>query len=65
MTEDWAEIRRLHKSEQMSIKAIVRSTGLARNSHAQVSMEAPRGGMRWPRSDGSTSGRSGSSQMRV
>lgn len=32
MTEDWAEIRRLHKSEQMSIKAIVRRTGLARNT---------------------------------
>ncbi len=32
MTEDWAEIRRLHKSEQMSIKAIVRKTGLARNT---------------------------------
>jgi hypothetical protein len=24
MTEDWAEIRRLHRSERMSIKAIVR-----------------------------------------
>ena len=32
MTEDWAEIRRLHKSEKMSIKAIVRKTGLARNT---------------------------------
>ena len=32
MTEDWAEIRQLHKSEQMSIKAIVRRTGLARNT---------------------------------
>ena len=32
MTEDWAEIRRLHMSEQMSIKAIVRKTGLARNT---------------------------------
>ena len=32
MTEDWAEIRRLHRSEQMSIKAIVRRTGLARNT---------------------------------
>ena len=28
MTEDWAEIRRLHKSEQMSIKAIVRHDGI-------------------------------------
>jgi len=32
MTEDWAEIRRLHRSERMSIKAIVRKTGLARNT---------------------------------
>ena len=32
MTEDWAEIRRLHKSEKMGIKAIVRRTGLARNT---------------------------------
>ncbi len=32
MTEDWAEIRRLHMSERMSIKAIVRRTGLARNT---------------------------------
>ena len=32
MTEDWAEIRRLRRSEQMSIKAIVRKTGLARNT---------------------------------
>lgn len=32
MTEDWAEIRRLHRSERMSIKAIVRRTGLARNT---------------------------------
>lgn len=32
MTEDWAEARRVHKSEQMSIKAIVRRTGLARNT---------------------------------
>ncbi len=42
MTEDWAEIRRLHKSEQMSIKAIVRKTGLARNTvRAALAADAP------------------------
>ncbi len=42
MTEDWAEIRRLHKSEQMSIKAIVRKTGLARNTvRAALASGAP------------------------
>ncbi len=42
MTEDWAEIRRLHKSEQMSIKAIVRRTGLARNTvRAALASDAP------------------------
>lgn len=30
--EDWAEVRRLHKAEGVSIKAIVRRTGLARNT---------------------------------
>ncbi|MGC4935950.1 helix-turn-helix domain-containing protein, partial [Gordonia sp. DT30] len=30
--EDWAEIRRLHRSEGLSIKAIVRRTGVARNT---------------------------------
>ena len=44
MTEDWAEIRRLHRSERMSIKAIVRKTGLARNTvrAALASDVAPR-----------------------
>lgn len=42
MTEDWAEIRRLHKSEQMSIKGIVRHTGLARNTvRAALASDAP------------------------
>lgn len=42
MTEDWAEIRRLHKSERMSIKAIVRKTGLARNTvRAALASDAP------------------------
>jgi len=30
--EDWAEIRRLHRSEQMAVKAIARRLGLARNA---------------------------------
>ena len=30
--EDWAEIRRLHKAEGLPIKAIVRRTGVARNT---------------------------------
>ena len=30
--DEWAEIRRLHKAEQMSIKAIVRHLGIARNT---------------------------------
>ena len=30
--EDWAEIRRLHKSEKMAIKAIARQLGVARNT---------------------------------
>jgi Helix-turn-helix domain of resolvase len=30
--EDWAEIRRLHRAEQMPIKAIARVTGVSRNT---------------------------------
>ena len=30
--EEWAEIRRLHKSEQMGVRAIARHLGLARNT---------------------------------
>jgi transposase len=30
--EDWAEIRRLHRSEEMPIKAIVRQLGVSRNA---------------------------------
>jgi len=42
MTEDWAEIRRLYRSEQMSIKAIVRRTGLARNTvRAALACDTP------------------------
>lgn len=42
MTEDWAEIRRLHRSEQMSIKTIVRRTGLARNTvRAALAADTP------------------------
>ncbi len=30
--EDWAEIRRLHRSEGMAIKAISRELGISRNA---------------------------------
>ena len=30
--EDWAEIRRLHRAEGLSIKEIVRRLGVARNT---------------------------------
>ena len=30
--EDWAEIRRLHRAEEMSIKAISTRLGIARNT---------------------------------
>ncbi len=30
--EDWAEIRRLHKAEKLSIKEISRRLGVARNT---------------------------------
>lgn len=30
--EDWAEIRRLHRAEELSVKEIVRRTGIARNT---------------------------------
>lgn len=41
--EEWAEIRRLHRAEQMSIKAIARRLGVARNTvrTALRSDEAP------------------------
>ena len=32
--EDWAEIRRLHRSEQMPIKAIAEQLGISRNTVA-------------------------------
>jgi transposase len=42
--EDWAEIRRLHRAEGLSIKAIVRRLGIARNTvrKALASHEPPR-----------------------
>ena len=42
--EDWAEIRRLHRAEAMSIKAIARRLGVARNTvrEALRSTEPPR-----------------------
>ena len=30
--EDWAEIRRLHRAEQMPIKAIARVMGISKNT---------------------------------
>lgn len=40
--EDWAEIRRLHMSEQLGIKAIARRLGLARNTvRAALAADAP------------------------
>jgi transposase len=40
--EDWAEIRRLHRSEGMGIKAIARHVGVARNTvRAALAADAP------------------------
>ncbi|HLT09364.1 MAG TPA: IS21 family transposase [Micromonosporaceae bacterium] len=40
--EDWAEIRRLHRSERMSIKAIARVMGVARNTvRAALASDGP------------------------
>ena len=40
--EDWAEIRRLHRAEGLSIKEIARRTGVARNTvRAAVRSEGP------------------------
>jgi hypothetical protein len=42
MMEEWAEIRRLHRSEGMAIKAIARRLGLARNTvRAALAADAP------------------------
>jgi transposase len=39
--EDWAEIRRLHRSEQMPIKVIARVLGISRNTvRAALASEA-------------------------
>jgi transposase len=42
--EDWAEIRRLHRAEGMSIKGIARHLGIARNTvrRAVASDDPPR-----------------------
>jgi hypothetical protein len=42
--EEWAEIRRLHRAEGVSMKAIVRRVGVARNTvrEALRSTEPPR-----------------------
>jgi transposase len=40
--EDWAEIRRLHKAEDMGVKAIARRLGVARNTvRAALRSDAP------------------------
>lgn len=40
--EDWAEIRRLHKSEMLGVKTIARRLGLARNTvRAAIRSDAP------------------------
>ena len=40
--EDWAEIRRLHRAEEMSIKAIARVMGVSRNTvRAALASDAP------------------------
>ncbi len=42
LVEDWAEIRRLHRSEHMPIKAIARVMGVSRNTvRAALRAEAP------------------------
>ena len=42
MMEEWAEIRRLHRSEGMAVKAIARRLGLARNTvRATLAADAP------------------------
>lgn len=48
--EDWAEIRRLHRSEGMPIKAIVRKLGVARNTvRAALASDEPPAYRRAPR----------------
>jgi transposase len=40
--EDWAEIRRLHRAEQMPVKAIVRVMGVSRNTvRAAIASDRP------------------------
>ena len=40
--EDWAEIRRLHRAEQMPVKAIARAMGISRNTvRAAVASDRP------------------------
>jgi transposase len=40
--EDWAEIRRLYRAEQMPVKAIARAVGISRNTvRAAVASDRP------------------------
>ncbi|MBA3844956.1 MAG: helix-turn-helix domain-containing protein, partial [Actinobacteria bacterium] len=42
IVEDWAEIRRLHRAEQMSISQIARVVGVSRNTvRAALASDAP------------------------
>ncbi|GAA2646264.1 hypothetical protein GCM10010425_64560 [Streptomyces spororaveus] len=36
LVEDWAEIRRLHRAEQMPIRAIARQLGISKNTVKRV-----------------------------
>ena len=48
--EDWAEIRRLHKAEDVPIKEIARRLGVARNTvRAALDSDRPPGYQRAPR----------------
>ena len=40
--EDWAEIRRLHRAEEMPVKAIARAMGISRNTvRAAIASDRP------------------------
>ncbi|MCX5205727.1 hypothetical protein OG897_30280 [Streptomyces sp. NBC_00237] len=48
--EDWAEIRRLHRTEQMPVRAIARKLGIARNTvRRAIADDAPRKYQRAPK----------------
>jgi len=48
--EDWAEIRRLHRSEGLPIKAVARVLGISRNTvRAALAWDAPPRYVRQPK----------------